>query len=193
MKKQLLLAVLGTALVSPLAAHAEGAYVGVNVGRAEQKVSIAEGSVKDHTTGYKLYGGYGFNQNFGVEGGYVDFGKGSISATDAGSGVTSTVSSKPRSFYLAATGTLPLNEQFSLFAKLGVSFNRTKIHFEDTTGDSENSSKNRTSALIGIGATYNFSKNLALVAEYEDFGKVLKEDGVDLKANLLSIGLRYKF
>ncbi|MFJ7567609.1 outer membrane protein [Herminiimonas sp. NPDC097707] len=191
MKKQLLLALLGTALTVPLAAYAEGAYVGVNVGRAEQKVSIAEGSLKDHTTGYKLYGGYGFNQNFGVEGGYVDFGKGSASVTNAG--VTSTISAKPRSFYLAATGTLPLNEQFSLFAKLGVSFNRTKIHFEDTTGDSENSSKNRTTALIGIGAAYNFTKNLALVAEYEDFGKVLKEDGVDLKANLLSIGLRYKF
>jgi OOP family OmpA-OmpF porin len=31
------------------------------------------------------------------------------------------------------------------------------------------------------------------VAEYEDFGKISKDDGADLKANLLSIGVRYKF
>ncbi|MFI5444782.1 outer membrane beta-barrel protein [Polaromonas sp. UC242_47] len=191
MKKQLLLAFVGTALLAPWAAQAEGAYVGVNVGRAEQKASIAEGSLKDNSTGYKLYGGYALNQNFGLEGGYVDLGKASVSSRNGA--VTSKISSKPNAFYLAATGTLPLNDQFSLFAKLGVSLNHTKIHFEDTTGANENSSKRRTTALIGIGAAYNISKEMALVAEYEDFGKIARADGLDLKANLFSIGLRYKF
>lgn len=191
MKKQLLVVLLGTALAAPIAAYAEGAYVGFNAGRAEQKVSIEEGSLKDNKTGYKLYGGFGFNQNFGVEAGYVHFGKLSASGTN---GVdTASISSKPQALYVAATGTLPLNDQFSLFAKLGVSFNRTKVSTVLNGVPDGSGTENRTTALLGIGAAYNFTKNLALVAEYEDFGKVIKEDGVDLKANLLSIGLRYKF
>lgn len=58
---------------------------------------------------------------------------------------------------------------------------------------SESESHNKTSALFGIGAAYHFDKKLSLVAEYENFGKVASEDGAKLKADLLSIGLRYKF
>lgn len=189
MKKQLLVVLIGTALAAPMAAYAEGAYVGVNVGRSEQKLSIdTQGSAKDNATAYKLYGGYDVTKNFGVEAGYIDFGKASV--VDS---VGDTLSSKLTSFYVAATGTLPLSEQFSLFAKLGVSFNRTKADVQLSGVTSRLGSENRTTPLLGIGAAYNFSKNLALVAEYENFGKVIKEEGYNLKADLFSVGLRYKF
>jgi OOP family OmpA-OmpF porin len=187
MKKQLFAAVVGAALAFPLFAQAEGAYIGANVGRSEVKLSIdEEGSTKKSDTGYKAYAGYNFTQNFGAEAGYVDFGKvnGNISVVK--------VEAKSHAFYVAATGTLPLNEQFSLFAKAGVSQNRTKITLS-AFNVRESESNNKTSAIFGIGAAYNINKNLSAVAEYENFGKIINADGGDVKADMLSIGLRYKF
>ncbi|MFC7288913.1 outer membrane beta-barrel protein [Herminiimonas glaciei] len=191
MKKQLLVVLLGTALAAPMAAYAEGAYVGVNVGRSDQKLSVdGIGSISDSGTGYKVYGGYGFNKNFGLEAGYNKLGTGKASYVDGAN--SGSISSKPSAFYLAVTGTLPVNEQFSLFAKVGASFNRTKVYAEEN-GVSESAKENHTSTLLGLGASYNFTKNVSVVAEYEDFGKIVKVDGLHLKANLLSIGVRYKF
>jgi OOP family OmpA-OmpF porin len=186
MKQALLVAVLGMALSAPVVAYADGAYVGVNAGRTDQKV-FAEGisgTAKDTTTGYKLYGGYDFSKNFGLEAGYMDSGDGK--AVFPGGFF---VEGKTTSLYIAVTGTLPLSEQFSLFAKAGVATNRAKLHnangayFDDRT----------TSPVLGIGAAYAVSKNVALVIEYENFGKTVKIDDDYVKTNLLSIGVRYKF
>jgi OOP family OmpA-OmpF porin len=186
MKKQLFAAVVGAALAFPLFAQAEGAYIGANVGRSELKLSGDFGSGKDNKTGYKAYAGYDFTQNFGAEAGYVNFGKVKDSENN------DSLSVDTSAFYVAATGTLPLNEQFSLFAKAGVSQNRTKITLS-AFNVRESESNNKTSAIFGIGAAYNINKNLSAVAEYENFGKVASQDGDKLKADLLSIGLRYKF
>lgn len=187
MKKQLFAVVVGAALAFPLFAQAEGAYIGANVGRSEMKLSIdQEGSSKKSDTGYKAYAGYNFTQNFGAEAGYVDLGK--VDRTIDGT----KLEAKNHAFYVAATGTLPLNEQFSLFAKAGVAQNRAKITISELNFR-ESNSKNKTSAIFGIGAAYNINKNLSAVAEYENFGKVASEGGDKLKADLLSIGLRYKF
>jgi OOP family OmpA-OmpF porin len=184
MKKQILIALIGTALAAPFAAQAQASYVGVNVGRAEQKLSVdGVGSIKDSDTGFKLYGGYAFHKNFGAEIGYVDLGKASV--TDG----IDTASSEPTALYAAVTGTFPLNEQFSLTGKVGVAANRVKVKF---TGE-PNSTEKHTSVMFGIGAAYNFAPNLAAVVEYEKFGKVLKEEGGNLKADLISVGVQYKF
>lgn len=186
MKKQLLVALLGTALVLPIAAQAEGAYVGVNVGSAETKVSGGGETGKDSDTGAKLYAGYDFSKNFGVEAGYANLGKPKDSDGNASASI------EPTSFYIAGTGSFPMNDQFSLFAKVGLSANRAKL--SATVGNISGSEKfNNTAAIIGVGAAYNFSKNIALVAEYENFGKVFDKQGADAKSDMLSIGLRYKF
>lgn len=185
MKQALLVAVLGMALSAPVVAYADGAYVGVNAGRTDQKVRAADGdTAKDTTTGYKLYGGYDFSKNFGVEAGYMDSGDGK--AVFPGGFF---VEGKTTSLYIAVTGTLPLSEQFSLFAKAGVATSRAKLH--NATGDYFD--KRTTSPVLGIGAAYAVSKNVALVIEYENFGKTVKIEDDYVKTNLLSIGARYKF
>jgi OmpA-OmpF porin, OOP family len=191
MKQNFLFVFLGAALALPLTAQANGAYVGANIGHATQKLSAdGVGSTKESDTGYKLYGGYEFTKNFGVEVGYVDLGKDSASGSDGIN--TASFSIKPKAAYLAATGTLPMNEQLSLFAKAGVSANRTELN-ATFNGASDSSTEKRTTAMFGIGVAYNFSKNCAVVGEYENFGKVIKEDGAELKADMLSLGVRYKF
>ena len=183
MKKQVIATILGAALALPLIAQAQSSYLGANVGRAEQKVSgNGFSSFKDNDAGFKLYGGHEFTPNLGVEAGYVNFGE-----AEKSSGPFN-ISSKPHSLYLAGTGTLPLSEQISLFGKVGVSVNRTKLN-----GTFNDGSERNTTALLGIGASYQFMPKMSVVAEYENFGKVRDESGSEVKADLASVGVRYKF
>jgi OOP family OmpA-OmpF porin len=47
--------------------------------------------------------------------------------------------------------------------------------------------------MFGVGAEFNFTKNVSMVAEYENFGKVIDENEANTKAQMVSVGLRYKF
>lgn len=184
MKTKLILALMAVAGLAANGAHAQQSYVGVNVGQTEQKVSIDRaGSVKDEDTAFKLYGGYQYNQTFGIEGGYVHHGEAEV----RGGGLRAT--SKPQSYYLAATATVPLANQFSLIGKLGASHNRTKLGVSGFGSEKEN----RTSLLAGVGAAYAFTPTVSGVIEYEHFGKLIDEDDASLKANTLTIGVRSTF
>lgn len=185
MKPTILFAMIA-ALAAPLAAQAQGAYIGGNVGRSEQKLDIEGFSFKDSNTAYKLYGGYNFTQNFGIEGGVADLREAEISENGG------RIASKPVSTYFAATGTLPLNEQFALFGKAGVAVTHVKFT-ASAPGYYANASDNQTSPYVGVGASFALNKNIAFVAEYEYFGKIAKDGDAHVKADLLSVGVRYKF
>ncbi|WP_301102631.1 porin family protein [Propionivibrio sp.] len=147
-----------------------------------------------HDTGYKLFGGYRFNSNFGIEGSYVDFGKEKFNWTyspvESGSGTVSA-----STFALAATGRLPLGNSFALLGKLGAA--NTQVKYRESwsqPGYSENISNNysSTAPVVGLGAGYAFGKNIGLRAEYESYGKSKMGDA-KVKTDLLSISLGYHF
>jgi len=98
-------------------------------------------------------------------------------------------SARPRSLYVAATGTWQVRERLALFAKVGAASTRTKVEVEGFGSDSVNN----TSPMVGVGISYGFTPTVWGVAEYEDFGKVAKENGVNLHAASLTFGLRFKF
>ncbi|MES3020751.1 MAG: porin family protein [Pseudomonadota bacterium] len=181
MKKTLLIALLAVA-ASPFAAQAADNYAGVTVGRTEHKLSAMGASLDDTGTGVKLFGGHQFTPMFGIEGGVAFLGEGTV-----GSGVN-TLTGKPRALYVAATGTWPVSPAFAITAKAGITHNRTKF-----TGGGASDSDNVNSALIGVGVAYKLNANVSLVAEYENFGKVAKDQGVSLKSDMLSAGVRFNF
>ena len=183
MKKVAFISVIA-ALAIPFAAQAEGSYLGVNVGSAKQKYSVSGNSGSARDTAAKIYGGYNFDKNFGVEAGYADFGNAQKTVANGTS-----INSKAHAFYVAATATAPINDQFAVFAKLGVTANRSKI----SSSNGANLTKNNTDAVFGVGASYAITKELSAVAEYENFGKVAKDDTGNVKAEMMSVGLRYKF
>jgi OOP family OmpA-OmpF porin len=186
MKKNVLFALIA-ALAAPLAAHAEGNYyVGGNVGRAEQKVDLDGLSFKEHKTAYKVYGGYNYTQNFGAEIGFADLRE----AEKTGNGAR--IASKPQSLYVAAVGTLPLNDQFALIGKAGVAYNHVKVS-ASAPGISASDSENQASPYVSVGAAFLLNKNVSFVAEYEYFGKIAKDGDANIKANLVSVGVRYAF
>lgn len=186
MKKNLLIALLAAAALAPVAAQAAGGYVGVNFGRTQQKAAIdGGGSETERTSTAKLYGGYQFSQVFGIESGLVNLGK--IEATDEANNLEASV--RPRSLYVAATGTWQMRERLALFAKVGAVTSRTK--FTLSGFGSEN--VNKSGVMAGVGVAYGFTPTVLGVVEYENFGKILDQDGVSIKAAALTFGLRFKF
>ncbi len=135
-------------------------------------------SGKASKTGYELYASYDLTKNFGVKAGYADLGK----FSEFG------VIYESRAIYVTGKATYPLNDQASIFAKVGVSANRAKVSY---MGYSE--TENNASAIVGVGAAYSVTPNIAVVAEYENFGKIVDKNGGNIKADVWSVGLRYKF
>lgn len=190
MTKTLSFALLASALLLSSSAHAAGAYVGANIGSVEHKLTVDGDSDKEHKTGVKLYGGYALTENLGIEAGYAHLGKVNNSNTDGVN--TASLDYRARALYIAGTAALPLSQEFSVFAKAGVTSNHGKVTAR-LNGLSDSMSRSNTTGMFGIGAEYSFAKNMSAVAEYENFGKVIDENEGNTKAQMVSVGLRYKF
>jgi OOP family OmpA-OmpF porin len=186
MKLQFSAALTAAALALPVAAQAQQTYIGASVGSSAQKYSADGSSDTVNETSYKVFGGYNFTKNYGVEAGFVDFGDADASSD----GISATL--KPTSFYIAATATYPIAPQLFVTGKLGVANNHTKADVSyDGVGYSD--SENKTTAVIGIGMAYQFTKNVSGTVDYEYFGKALDEDGASLKLSTFTVGVRYAF
>ena len=186
------LAASALALSGALAAtHASAqAFIGGSIGQSDMDEEIAAGLITSGTvdakdTGYKIFGGYMFNRNFGIEGAYVNLGEVSYSGDFFGSPVTGG-KVEVSGFNISALGAVPINEQFSVFGKIGLLL--WDAEASDTTGGVPFSAKeDGTDISFGIGVNYDFTRNLGVRAEWE----VFKTDEAD--ATLLSIGVVWKF
>jgi len=177
-------------LVAASQTAAQGFYIGGSVGKSDFDDDnaipdlITSGSVDGSDTGFKIFGGYQFNQHFGVELAWVDLGKAGYSGTFSGLPVTGgTVETS--GLNLSAVGILPLGSGFALFGKAG--FFAWESKAKDVTGGLPFSGKeDGTDLSYGVGASYDFTKNFAIRAEWERFKAVGDID-------LLSVGIVYKF
>lgn len=127
----------------------------------------------DSDSGFKVFGGFQFNKHLGAEVGYVDFGKYAVTSGSTGDlSVTA--------FTFAGVGTLPLNESFALFGKVGMWAWDSKSSIPGTTGT------NGSDVFFGAGARYNLNRNWGLTLEIEQYDS-------DDSITLTSVGVRYKF
>jgi len=153
-------------------------YVGVGVATADQ-----EDNTGFDTDGYrasgKVFGGVEFNQNWGVELGYTDFRKSDVS------GPTGNGETKGYAYYLAAKATRPINEQVSVYGKLGLQNSQRELRTPLL-----NAKEHAADAYGALGVQYNLNQQVALTAEYERYGKG-KDFGAD--PNVFTIGARYSF
>jgi len=158
---------LGTAQASADAGH--WGYLGASVGSAKVKVSDERFSEWD--TAWKVYGGYMFNENIGVEATYHDMGSpkdGTIRVTDL------------TGFATQVVGVLPLGS-FDLFGKVGYLY----YDAEFTVGSST-PTRNGFELAAGFGARYN-AGNFGIRAEAEAFDVGFAD------LYVLSIGAQYRF
>jgi OmpA-OmpF porin, OOP family len=147
-----------------------GAMVGS--ASAQMYVGAGAGSAKTDTkeTSYKLFGGFQFSPTWGLEFGYTDLRKYRGANIEASS--------------IAGTGTLVLNEYWSLLGKLGASSNRSQF----------SGSKRHTDVLVGLGVGYSMNKNTGVRLEYEDFGKLSDvSTGSNSRGKNLGLAVKYTF
>jgi OOP family OmpA-OmpF porin len=180
-----------------------GWYAGVSLGQTNVDVSASDikssleaagatsvvASVDNTDTGYKLFGGYQLNKNIGFEAAYVNLGSLTSNATYATlAGSPARANLDADGFQLSVVGTLPLNDAFAIFGKVGAFFSKT-----DQTGTgafAASASTDNTDWAYGLGGNWQFNQNIGLRAEWERFqglGSTKKD------ADLYSLGVVYRF
>lgn len=143
MKKIAAALLLSTAVAVPAFAADNGGYVGVKVGDAKYQ---ADSVTTNDPTAYGVFGGYSFNKNIAVEVEYLAIDKVNTGAnTDA----------RGSAWAVAAVGSYPFNDSFSLFGKLGVA--RTSVK----TGPSGNK-LDKSSGTYGLGGQYNVNQSVGI-------------------------------
>jgi OOP family OmpA-OmpF porin len=127
--------------------------------------------------GWKVFGGYRFNQYFGVEGSYADLGKFDYQYqfNQAGTQVgTGNMSYEVGSWNIAVVPRLPLENGLFLQGKVGAAFTRAENSFNMTIpgfSQSGSDSKSKTNPYLGVGLGYDFANGISVIGEYEYFGQ----------------------
>jgi OOP family OmpA-OmpF porin len=163
MIKQTLLATTLLTLAST-ASFAEGNwFVGGGVGQSSNRdyecigCGAPIGTLDDSGSASKVFGGYRFNRNIAVLGGYTD-----LADTDAtGTGAAWTDKLEVHGFYVAAQAILPVNDYFDVFATVGFFRWDQTVTFNGASG-----SFNGTDPMFGVGASYYFM-NSGVKAQFE--------------------------
>ncbi|WP_435628338.1 outer membrane beta-barrel protein [Candidatus Ferrigenium straubiae] len=153
-------------------------------------------TASNNPTAFKLQAGYQINQNFAVEGGYIDLGKISYSATGTVGGVagTATETDKAEAWNISAVGILPFGNSFSAIGKLGVASVRSNANAAVTLAGigtaTLGASKSKTDLTYGLGIKYDISKNFAVRGDWDRYNTGVTGTG---NISVLSLGVAYKF
>jgi OOP family OmpA-OmpF porin len=173
------LAITGMAQAQDSSASSERAYFGAGIALADHP----EGSNK---TDLKLFGGYEFDKNLGVEAGVTRYRSRDYNYLAVPGGGMESYSTKGFSSYVAAKYSLPIGERFAAYGKLGLAHSQRK--FSDSTGWH---GKERDTGLYGaLGVQATVSDNVALTLEWERYGK---EKNMGAKENQWSAGVKVGF
>jgi OOP family OmpA-OmpF porin len=178
-------ALAALALTASMAARADvepGFYLGAGVGTTKIDDDSFDGiNFDDSDTGFKVFGGYSFNQNFAVEASYFDLGEASGNFEDVSFDVGVS------GFNVSAVGVLPLTDMFSLFGKLGYAFYDLDAHATIVGVGSGSASDSQSDLAYGVGASLGFAERWEARVEFE----AINVDNGD--ANMISVGGLYRF
>ena len=143
----------------------------------------------------KIFGGYQFNRNIGVEFGYFNLGTFNFtSLTTAPYGILNGAY-KVDGWNLDLVGTMPLGERWSALARIGAQYAKTNGSFNQTgpfSTTSFNRDQSETNAKVGLGLQYEISKSVLLRGEVERYRL---NDGLGNHGgvNTYTIGLVFPF
>lgn len=188
MKKVIGLMVAMLAAATAMNARAQ-AYVGGGFGLSQSSVACAGATGCDKKdVGFKLFGGYKFTPNVGVEGGLLQFG---TQRFDGRVGTTPySVDVKPRGAYAAAVLSADLAPELSAVTRLGISATKTTAAASLSSIGSLDAEE-RTSPFVGVGLAYKFSPNLSVGVD-ADFTRV-KYGSRSARASLFTLSSTYTF
>ena len=177
-------AVISSMLSMPVSA---GAYLGFGIGSADYKVdlsSLSPGSnFEEDGTGTKIYGGYSFNKYFAAEAAYYNFAEASVGAIETSpGGPVLSASADMKGFGGYAVGMYPISKNVNLMAKLGFLSWDADLRLNDQSATNDG-----TDLAYAIAASYTFTKQLLVTAEWEAF------DSDNPELSMLSVSFRFNF
>lgn len=204
-------AMVATALIAP-ASMAQGAgwYGGASVGRSAATIDdgriisglagqgLATNGISGHErdTGYRLFGGYQMSRNFSVEAGWLDMGEMGFAATTTPAG-TLAGDVRFQGLNLDLVGTLPVSDRFSLLARIGGAYVRTRGTFTSTGAvtlpyPGNSTSERQFGVRYGVGVAWRLADAWDVRVEGER-NRVNDSVGNDGHVDLVSLGLVYYF
>jgi len=211
MKKIHLICLASLAALSTSTLFAQNAghyYGGLSAGRSESQfdnerisqsmlglgVTSTGMSTDQHDPAYKVFGGYQFNPYFGLEAGYFNLGKFGFETqtTPAGSLIGQF---KVDGINIDMVGTLPVNDQLSLLARMGVINGRARDYFSATGAvlmTSTNPEISKRDYKTGLGFAYKFSQSMSLRGEIERY-KINDAVGGKAYIDLATLSLVFPF
>jgi opacity protein-like surface antigen len=165
--------------VSANAADTPHFYVGAGIGAVKNSVS------GDHKRTAKFFGGYEFDENWGVELGYSRLGKTSFYVP----GMTDYTSAhiKSSSFYAAAKYKHALSERTSVYGKLGLSHGEYKY---SSPAPWWNSKESNNGVYAAVGVEAKLTERVSLYMEYERNGKSARSGP---KNGIFGAGVKFGF
>lgn len=196
-------------LASQLAiADDTGWYGGANIGQARAKIdnnkitdSLLGGGLTttdlhedERDFGYKVFGGYQFNKNFAIEGGYFDLGEFGFAAKTVPAGSLKG-NIKLRGVNVDAVGILPITDKLSAFGRVGVNHAQANDSFSGSGAvvvTDKHPSKRDTNYKYGAGLQYAVTDNIDVRAEAERYHI---NDAVSNKGDIdmFSVGVVYRY
>ena len=170
------------ALAASMAAQADtqpGFYAGAGIGSTKLGDDIS--GVDESDTGFKIFGGYNFTQNWAAEVSYFDLGEASVSGGGANASLGLTGLSA------AVLGRLPVSDMFAVYAKLGFASYDVDLDFNNVPGfGSGHMSDSDSDMIYGVGGAVSFGAAFEARLEYEALN-------VDGDADMISISGLFRF
>jgi len=171
---------------------------GANVDQAFANQGITTASTIDTShTSLGLNLGYRFNQYWSLEAGYTDLGRYSYSAPATAPAVDTIQGNfRAHAWYLAPESLGMLTERWAIFGKAGLTRAAASLDAASASGATSPSgqSASNTGWLLGVGTTYDFSRNLFGKLEADRYGRVGDPNSVGRTSiDTLSVGLGIRF
>lgn len=149
----------------------------------------------DTTAGLRL--GYGLSPNLGLEASYDRIGSASLqSSISSPAADTASGTWKAHGFGLHVVGTLPIDNQWSVYGRVGAERFHTTLDLSSNSGGATavSSTSNNTTLAVGAGAAYAITPKLDATAELVHYNRVGADGSTGTSAvNQVNVGLRYHF
>ena len=215
MKNIVVLALLGAATIAApqaLAADATGNwYLGAGLGQSRAKIedssinsiltgtgATVTGTAKNETSlEGKAFVGYQFNKYVAAEGGYFRLGNFSFDTTTTPAGTVHGDIKSRMGWNVDVVGTAPIvADRFLLLGRLGLQSSKTNDLFAGSraAGMLANAapSKSLVSYKYGVGAEFDFTKNIGVRGEWERY-RVSDGFNGKMNVNALTASMLYRF
>ena len=191
---------LATASMTAIASDASQGYIGISYSKVDIDTGISNTTgtavLKEDDNSIKLFAGLNIDDNFAVEGHYIDFGEASLSGNNGDTFVekgttyqfltTATIKVEAESYGVSGLYKFNIDNDITPFLKLGL--HRWEATATVNAGSVTGSgSVDGTDPFYGLGVSASVSDNIDVRAEFERF----EADSEDF--DYKSIGMAYNF